>query len=287
MRCPYCGSELEAGALFCGECGKKVEAGIQKEQRVFCQFCGTCNETGAVFCEGCGKKLSGGADIGYESAGYDDTAFALDEAEDEEKAGGGSGKRVRSIVILVAVVLALAGGGIGGYMIVRTQQKKAAEAVRTALAEEDEKEAKEKEKEEKEKEKREKEKQDQAEEEKRKNEEEKKKKAEEEEKKKEEEANRQYIIPDSNTKNLTSQDIDGLSAKDLNYARNEIYARHGRTFKSRELQSYFDSKSWYKGTISPSEFDSKYSGSLSSVEKANAEFLKKAESALGGYTLDK
>ena len=37
-----------------------------------------------------------------------------------------------------------------------------------------------------------------------------------------------YIIPDSDTKLLTDSDIEGLSARELNYAKNEIYARHGR-----------------------------------------------------------
>lgn len=280
MRCPYCGSELEEGALFCGECGNKAEpVQEQPKQGVYCQFCGAYNDAESMFCEGCGRKLSLEEETEIRDE-FDD----LEEAYEEEHK---SGRKVRNIMILLVVVLVLAGVGTGAFLVVRSQQKKAAEAVRSALAEEDEREAKEQEEEEKERKKREEEEQRKAEEEKRKAEEEDKKKAEEEEKKKEEEAKRQYIIPDSNTKKLTSKDVDGLSAKDLNYARNEIYARHGRKFKSQELQSYFDSKSWYEGTISPSEFDSKYSGSLSSVEKANAEFLKSEEQKRGGYKLDK
>ena len=37
-------------------------------------------------------------------------------------------------------------------------------------------------------------------------------------------------------------------------ARNEIYARHGRKFNDSELQAYFNSKSWYKGTVNPEDF---------------------------------
>jgi len=69
----------------------------------------------------------------------------------------------------------------------------------------------------------------------------------------------------------------------LNYARNEIYARHGRKFNSQELQSYFNNQSWYYGIYSPEEFNPNW---LNSVEKANVEFLKKVENERGGYQLD-
>lgn len=113
------------------------------------------------------------------------------------------------------------------------------------------------------------------------------KKSEEEKEKTEEESTNDYVIADSNSKILTSSDISGLSAKELNYAKNEIYARHGRKFASAELQKYFESKSWYEGKYEPSDFDSNYSASvLSDTEKKNTEFLKKAEESVGGYKLD-
>lgn len=96
-----------------------------------------------------------------------------------------------------------------------------------------------------------------------------------------------YIIADSNSKILTSSDVAGLSAKELNYAKNEIYARHGRKFSSNELQTYFESKSWYEGKYEPSVFDSKYSESvLTDIEKKNSDFLREAEEKAGGYELD-
>lgn len=97
-----------------------------------------------------------------------------------------------------------------------------------------------------------------------------------------------YIIPDSDSKLLTDADIEGLSARELNYAKNEIYARHGRMFDSAELKEYFESKSWYSGEYSASEFDEMSSSILNETEKKNAEFLKEAENELepGGYKLD-
>ena len=94
--------------------------------------------------------------------------------------------------------------------------------------------------------------------------------------------NRTYILPDSTSEYLSSSDISGFSAKECNYALSEIYAREGRRFKAAELQNYFDSKSWYNGTIDPDDFDNNYE--LSDIERANVELLKNAMDARGGYT---
>jgi hypothetical protein len=94
-----------------------------------------------------------------------------------------------------------------------------------------------------------------------------------------------YIIPDSDTRLLTEDDVEGLSLQEINYAKNEIYARHGRMFDSKELQDYFNSKSWYEGTISPNKFDK--GGYISTVENKNAAFLAEMENKMGGpYQLD-
>ncbi|MGN1023298.1 MAG: YARHG domain-containing protein, partial [Lachnospiraceae bacterium] len=47
-----------------------------------------------------------------------------------------------------------------------------------------------------------------------------------------------YIIPDSDSRLLTEDDVKDLTLQEINYAKNEIYARHGRKFKSKELQNY-------------------------------------------------
>lgn len=98
-----------------------------------------------------------------------------------------------------------------------------------------------------------------------------------------------YILPESDARYLSDADIASLSLKDLNYAKNEIYARHGRRFKSNELQQYFDSQSWYTGQYDPDDFDANYSQSvLNDYEKKNAELLRKKEFSInsGGYPLD-
>ncbi len=84
----------------------------------------------------------------------------------------------------------------------------------------------------------------------------------------------EYILYESDVRYLTEQDLVGLSKDQLRYARNEIYARHGRKFKDAELQAYFDSKSWYTGTIEPDGFSESL---LNEYEKANTAFIKEAE----------
>lgn len=95
-----------------------------------------------------------------------------------------------------------------------------------------------------------------------------------------------YILPTSDSEKLTRADIENLSLQEINYAKNEIYARHGRRFKSKELQNYFDSKSWYSGTIAPNDFDESV---LSKIEKANVKLLVDEEFSIdsNGYQLDK
>lgn len=83
-----------------------------------------------------------------------------------------------------------------------------------------------------------------------------------------------YIFPQSSTQILTEDDLKGMSSDELLLARNEIYARHGRRFSTPEIQTYFDSKSWYHGTVDPEDFDVSV---LSSTEKANVTFIKSHE----------
>ena len=87
-----------------------------------------------------------------------------------------------------------------------------------------------------------------------------------------------YIIPDSNSRYLTVSDLEDLTADELRIARNEIYARHGRRFDDADLQAYFDSKSWYTGTIDPDDFTTAL---LNEYEFENAEFISEYEKEMG------
>lgn len=54
-----------------------------------------------------------------------------------------------------------------------------------------------------------------------------------------------YFFPDSLNTLLDESQLYGMSAQELTYARNEIYARYGYTFQRQDLQEYFNTKSWY------------------------------------------
>lgn len=83
-----------------------------------------------------------------------------------------------------------------------------------------------------------------------------------------------YIFPDSNTRPLTAADLEDREWEEITMGRNEIFARHGRMFKTPEIAEYFNSKSWYNGTISPDSFNADV---LSQVEKDNVKFLQEYE----------
>ena len=98
-----------------------------------------------------------------------------------------------------------------------------------------------------------------------------------------------FIIPDSNSRYLDRDDVAFLSLQEINYAKNEIYARHGRKFKSKELSDYFNSKAWYVGRYDADLFDELYAPQLNEYEIANAYFLQSIEFEINseGYQLDR
>ncbi|MCC8137573.1 MAG: YARHG domain-containing protein, partial [Clostridiales bacterium] len=59
-------------------------------------------------------------------------------------------------------------------------------------------------------------------------------------------------------------------------AINEIYARHGRRFNKESVQEYFDSMSWYTGTVDPDDFDTAV---LNTYETANIALLLEVKEA--------
>ncbi|MDO5797787.1 MAG: YARHG domain-containing protein [Eubacteriales bacterium] len=95
-----------------------------------------------------------------------------------------------------------------------------------------------------------------------------------------------YIIPDSDSRYLTESELTDMSLQVLNYAKNEIYAREGRIFRSKELQTYFEQQSWYQGTIQPDDFDDMTM--LNPYEYANTQLVSEVEHSVkaDGYKVD-
>ena len=70
---------------------------------------------------------------------------------------------------------------------------------------------------------------------------------------------------------LTESDLAGLSPPVLRRLRNAVYARHGRTFNTPEIQSYFNSRPWYRPRSDYSD------GDLSPTDRANVRLIQAAE----------
>ncbi len=91
--------------------------------------------------------------------------------------------------------------------------------------------------------------------------------------------NQPYLLPDSDSRVLSEADLAGLSHEQLCFARNEIYARHGRIFRTPQIAAYFNSKSWYHGTVEPDKFSESV---FNSCETANIRLIKDYEKRVYG-----
>lgn len=78
-----------------------------------------------------------------------------------------------------------------------------------------------------------------------------------------------YYFPESNSRYLTDEEVSRYSSSELELAKNEIYARHGRRFVTRRIADYFNGKSWYQGTVDPQEFDASQDSFFNEYEVAN------------------
>ena len=79
----------------------------------------------------------------------------------------------------------------------------------------------------------------------------------------------EYVLPDSDKRYYTYDELDALTDEQLNFAHNEIYARHGYVFKTKSIQKYYESQSWYHKNYNFSESD------LSEIESYNIGLLRK------------
>ncbi|MBO9203464.1 MULTISPECIES: YARHG domain-containing protein [Niastella] len=75
----------------------------------------------------------------------------------------------------------------------------------------------------------------------------------------------------SSTRLLTTEDVENMYKDELRYMRNEMYARHGYSFKLREMREQFDSENWYM----PISTDVRKK--LSAIEVKNEKLIKNFE----------
>lgn len=60
MFCQNCGASIAEGVKFCPDCGAQQEPAVAPAPaQNRCPFCGELLEADAVFCDNCGKRING------------------------------------------------------------------------------------------------------------------------------------------------------------------------------------------------------------------------------------
>ena len=92
-------------------------------------------------------------------------------------------------------------------------------------------------------------------------------------------AERMYILPDSDKRPLTWDEVAEWDYESLGYAFNEIFARHGYDFiPGGEYEYYFETRPWYRANGSYNNRRDCYSR-LTRVEWDNYELIKEVRAA--------
>jgi hypothetical protein len=84
-------------------------------------------------------------------------------------------------------------------------------------------------------------------------------------------------FPEASQRLLTAEEVGFYYPEDLTYMRNEIYARHGYSFKNKDMRYFFEEKDWYM----PMGTDVRYN--LTPVEIANIGLIYEYETYFDDY----
>ncbi len=79
-----------------------------------------------------------------------------------------------------------------------------------------------------------------------------------------------YLCSWADSDYITENELQGIEYDTARLVLNEIFARHGRKFNDTALSEYFNSKTWYQGTVEPNDFTDSV---LNDYEKANIALL--------------
>ena len=212
-----------------------------------CPYCNHITDDDSMFCASCGRKIEPRGNTYQHTTEMPKMSLYEDDFDmEEERKGKSSSSSVPVIIAIIIAVCLLITAGVAAWFLLNhrtdtSSDNSVSNELKTELNQSTNKKIKE----------------------------------EKESKKKKEDADKaKNILPDSSKRILADSEVSGLSKSELRLARNEIFARHGRMFDDQELQDYFNSKSWYRGTIRPEDFSESM---LSETEKANIETIKKYE----------
>ena len=84
-------------------------------------------------------------------------------------------------------------------------------------------------------------------------------------------------FPEASQRLLKPDDVENLMKEDLEFMRNEIFARHGFCFNKKNLRQMFEMEDWYV----PNTVDIR--GFLTDIEKKNIEMIKRYEKYADEY----
>ncbi len=87
-----------------------------------------------------------------------------------------------------------------------------------------------------------------------------------------------YFILPTDTDLITLGDLEGMDATESSMVINEIYARHGKIFKTGSIQKYFEAQSWYKPVTEDSAAIERL---FSATEKANVTTVSDYQKLMG------
>jgi hypothetical protein len=78
-------------------------------------------------------------------------------------------------------------------------------------------------------------------------------------------------FPEASQRELVEGDVENFSKPELEYMRNEIFARHGYCFRKKNLREIFEGEEWYI----PNNVDVR--DKLTAIEKKNLALIKRYE----------
>ncbi|MCH5211853.1 MAG: YARHG domain-containing protein [Oscillospiraceae bacterium] len=282
MNCKYCGSPVENGAVFCANCGMEITpepaATDSVTDGVYCAQCGTEIFPEDTFCPECGAPVNGNSVSGapeYVSGGYGDgviydnnntynngynnynNGYNMQPPIKPEK----KSKTALIIIIIVTVVVAAAAAiaiwkwddisdmlGINSEPAatetVKGDSDKSAKSKDSKASKDDDL-----------------------------SDDEKPVRTEAPT----EEPESEYLY-ESDSKYITTSELDGYSKDEIRLILNEMYARHGYIFTTDEFRRYFESKPWYHGDTSSQDVAL---SRFNSIEKSNRQTIMDYEEAKG------
>ncbi|MDY4813571.1 MAG: YARHG domain-containing protein [Ruminococcus sp.] len=75
---------------------------------------------------------------------------------------------------------------------------------------------------------------------------------------------------EASSRYFDESDVAGLSADTVQSVINDMYAHHGYIFQTKSIQEYYESQSWYNGTVNS---QSEAEASFNDYERYNKDFL--------------